>query len=288
MDGHSSCQQRIRFLNKAVAWIAAAVILAAICLPAAKAQIHSEAATIATMSGRVSIERAGELWAITAGQAIESGQVIVTGRDGSAQLGLPDGSVIEVFPNSRIIYRANRFNVRDLLDVYLGKVRLHIQHLFPGDTPMRVTSPTAVISVRGTVFEVEVDAAQDTTVSVDTGAVSVRHRLLPGGEVMVEAGQSLQVAAALPLTAAAKSAFPVRSIGRVVQAVADTLAQINAARGSSSGSSGGSASSSGGGVSTSDSGSNETKPPDGDDNNGSANSGASGSSPSAPPGDVLP
>ncbi|MBI2818538.1 MAG: FecR domain-containing protein [Acidobacteria bacterium] len=252
-----------------------------------KGQLSNDSAIIATMSGRVSIERAGELWAITAGQAIETGQIIVTGSDGSAQLGLPDGSVVEIFPNSRVIYRANQFNLRDLLDVFLGKVRLQIQHLLPGETPLRVTSPTAVISVRGTVFEVEVDPAQDTTVSVDTGVVSVRHRLLPGGEVLVEAGQSLHVASALPLTAAAKSVFPVRTIGRVVQAVADTFAQINAARGSSNGSAGGSASSSGGGVSSSDSGSNETKPPAGEDDD-SSNSGGSGSGPSAPPGDVLP
>lgn len=268
--------------------IGAAICLSGLCLPVAKAQVASGAATIATMSGRVSIERAGELWAVTAGQTIEMGQVIVTGSDGSAQLALPDGSIIEIFPNSRVVYRANQFNLRDLLDIYLGKLRLQIQHLVPGESPLRVTSPTAVISVRGTVFEVAVDAAQDTTVSVDTGVVSVRHRLLPGGEVMVEAGHSLHVAAALPLTAAAKSAFPMRTIGRVVQAVAETVAQINAARSSSSTTGGGSASSSAGGISSSDSGSNETKPPSGTDNKDSSNSGTPGNGPSAPPGDVLP
>ncbi|MBI3933605.1 MAG: FecR domain-containing protein [Acidobacteria bacterium] len=266
--------------------------LLTLCLPAAQAQIASDAAQIASMMGRVSVERGGELWTVSNGQAIEAGQIIVTGADGSAQLLLPDASSVEIFPNSRLIYRANRFNWRDLLDLYLGKVRLQIQQILPGETPLRVTSPTAVISVRGTVFEVEVDAAQDTTIWVDTGAVSVRHRLIPGQEVMVQSGQSLRVASTLPLTAAAKSAVPLRTLGRVVRAVGDTLAQIKAARGSSggSGASGGStASSSGGGVSGSDSGSNETKPPAGEDDTGSSsNSGNSGGGPTAPPGDVLP
>jgi hypothetical protein len=288
MNGRGKYQQRPRLLGRTAAFIGAALFLVGICLPAAKAQVGHEAATITTMSGEVSIERDGELWAISAGQAIESGQVIVTGSDGSAHLGLPDGSDIEIFPDSRVIYHANQFNLRDLVDIYLGKIRLQIQHILPGEVPLRVTSPTAVISVRGTVFEVAVDVAQDTAVSVDTGVVSVRHRLLPGGEVMVEAGQSLHVNAALPLTAAAKSVFPVRTIGRVVQAVAETLAQINAVRSTARGSGGGAASSSGGGVSSSDSGSNQTKPPSGNDNKNSPNSSAPSNGPSAPPGDVLP
>ena len=264
--------------------LALAAVLSVVLPSYTQAQNSSGGAVITSMSGRVSIERSGELWAISAGQSIESGQVIVTGPDGSAQLALPDGSVVEVFPNSRVIFRANQFNLRDLFDIYLGKIRLQIQHLLPGETPLRITSPTAVISVRGTVFEVEVDAAQDTTVLVDSGAVGVRHRLLPGGEVLVQAGETLHVAAALPLTAATRPSVPIRAIGRVVQAVTETWAQINATRGSSGGS--GDAGSSGGGVSNSDSGSNETKSPP-DDGNGSSGSGDSGGA-SAPPGDVLP
>ena len=295
MGGRGRLKNNGSHWKRAAVFIAAVVCLVASCFSDAEAQLTSDTAHITTMAGRVSVERGGELWTATDGQAIEAGQIIVTGNDGSAQLGLPDGSSIEIFPNSRIIYRANRFNLRDLLDVYLGKVRLQIQHLLPGDMPLRVTSPTAVISVRGTVFDVEVDAAQDTTVSVATGAVGVRHRLMPGQEVIVQSGQTLHVVSTLPLTAAAKAAVPLRTLGRVVRVVSDTLAQINSARGSSGGQSGGdpAGSSSGGGVSSSDSGSNETKPPAGEDDTGGSSgsgggSGSSGGGPTAPPGDVLP
>jgi hypothetical protein len=259
--------------------------MAALCAPVAKAQLGSNTAQVATITGRVSIERGGELWTMTAGQTIQAGHVIVTGQDGYAQLALPDGGMLEVFPNSRLVFRANRFSLRDLLDLYLGKVRLQIQHLTDDAQPLRVTSPSAVISVRGTVFEMEVDSAQDTIVSVETGSVSVRHRLIPGQEVLVESGQSLRVVAALPL-AAAKAAPRIRVIGRVVRAVGDTLAQINAARGSSSGSGADAGSIPSPGPGTvpppssgpppSDSGSNEPAPPPGEDR------------PSAPPGDVIP
>jgi hypothetical protein len=252
----------------------------------AQAQITPDTAQVGTLTGTVSVERAGELWTLGAGQTVQAGQVIVTGADGYAQLSLPDGSILEVFPDSRLIFRANQVNWRDLLDLYLGKVRLQIQHLTGDAPPLRVTSPTAVISVRGTVFDVEVDAAQQTIVSVENGTVSVRHRLLPGNEVFVESGQTLRVAPTVPLAQAARGLVgPLGTLGRVVRAVGDTWAQINASRGSSGSSTppqGSSPSGSpGAGPSSppapSDSGSNETAPPPGsDDNNG------------APPGDVIP
>jgi hypothetical protein len=150
-----------------------------------------------------------------------------------------------------------------------------------------------VISVRGTVFEVEVDPSQETVVSVDTGAVSVRHRLMPGQEVMVEAGQSLRVSPTLPLIASTKPTVPVRTLGRVARAVVDTLAQINSTRASNGGRPGTTprpTTGTGGGstptVSGSDSGSNEPAPPPGGDNTGGSSGGNGGSA--APPGDKLP
>ncbi len=186
---------------------------------------------------------------------------------------------MEVFPNTRFVFRANRFNWRDLIDLYIGKVRFHIQKLTRDDTPIRVTSPTAVISVRGTVFEVEVDAVNDTLVYVESGAVGVRHRLFAGEEVLVETGQTMQVIGSAPLTPP-QATVPFRAIGRVVRAIGDTLAQVSASRGGNGpGEAGGDAggASSGGSASGSDSGSNEEAPVPGEDGQGSA-----------PPGDVIP
>lgn len=249
-----------------------------------EAQLGSETARVLTLTGRVSVERAGDLWVLMPEQTVKAGQVVVTGPDGYATLELSDQSTIEVFPNSRLVFRANRFNLHDLLDLYLGKVRLRIQRLVNDEQLYRVTSPTAVISVRGTVFEVEVDLVEDTFVYVETGSVLVRHRLLPGGDVLVESGQSLRVVQSVPLTAANKT-IPLAVIGRIVKMASETIARVDGLRGGKSkgGSGGGSgtpSSSSGGstastGSSGGEAGSSEPAPVPGEDGT------------SAPPGDVV-
>lgn len=263
------------------AWLCAASLV--VCLAAvptaSQAQFGPDAAQVVLLDGRVSLERTGELWVLEAGQMVRGGQVIVTGPDGYAQLQLFDHSVLEVFPNSRLVFRANRFNLRELLELFLGRVRLQIQRLTDGDSPYRVTTPTAVISIRGTILDVDVGPGQETVVQVETGSVGVRHRLLAGKEVVVESGQSIQVLPNVPL-AAVKGTTPLVIAGKVLRVAGDTLGRIHQTTGRSSGSPKGSAPSpSAGGsppaASGSDSGSNETAPPPGRDDT------------SAPPGDVV-
>jgi len=54
-----------------------------------------------------------------------------------------------------------------------------IEKLGGEPNPHRVFTPTAVISVRGTIFDVAVNEYETTVVSVSEGLVGVRHRLLP-------------------------------------------------------------------------------------------------------------
>lgn len=252
----------------------------------AKAQFGMDTARVITLEGRVSLDRSGELWILQAGETVRGGQTIVTGPDGYAQLELGDQSIVEVFPNSRLVFRESPFNFRDLINLYLGKIRLQIQHLTGGGPPYRVTTPTAVISIRGTVLDIDVGPGEETTVQVEEGTVGVRHRLMPGGEVTVETGQSIQVLPNTPL-AALPATTPLAIAGKVVRAAGETLirireatAQSGGAKGSSGGSSGSSSGSSGGSTtasSGSDSGSNETAPPSGEDHRSDA-----------PPGDRMP
>ena len=257
-------------------WLLAAAVVV-IPRPAG-AQFGAESGRVLNMSGRVSVERAGELWALMPAQEVKAGEALVTGPDGHAQMELPDRSTIEVFPNSRLIFRANRFNWRDLLDLYFGKVRLYIQHLSNEAQPYRVSSPTAVISIRGTVLEVEVDASQETRIYVEAGTVGVRHRLLPGKEVTVETGQSLRVLPTVPL-AAAKMTSPLVIVGRIAKVAVEAVGQVRRP-GTSSAPGGGSApvptTTTAPRPSGSDAGSNEPAPVPGQDGTG------------APPGDAIP
>jgi ferric-dicitrate binding protein FerR (iron transport regulator) len=151
------------------------------------------AARIAAADGQVSVLRHGDLWALFTGHSVRVGETIVTGPDGLAKLEIADGSSFVVYPNSRVVFRANPGNLRELVEIFLGKIKVHIQTFGGRPNPYRVHSPTAVISVRGTVFEVSVDADTATWVGVDEGLVTVEHRLLPGKAVPLAPGQSLQV-----------------------------------------------------------------------------------------------
>jgi hypothetical protein len=161
------------------------------------------AAKVVTLNGQVSVLRDSAPWALNAGDSVQPRQVIVTGADGYALLQVSDGSTFEVFPNSRVVFRDNPGNWRDLLEVFLGRVKLQIQKVGGQPNYNKVRTPTAVISVRGTVFDVTVEDEDATTlISVEEGQVSVQHSLLPRGDPKIlNAGEWVRVFKNQPLIA---------------------------------------------------------------------------------------
>jgi ferric-dicitrate binding protein FerR (iron transport regulator) len=152
------------------------------------------AAKVVSMTGQVSVLRDSEPWALNVGDLVQSQQVILTGPDGYAKFETSDGSTFEVYPSSNVIFRKNPGSLRDLLDLFVGRVKVHIQRLGGQPNPNRVMTPTAVISVRGTIFDVSTDDDDNATiVSVEEGSVEVRHALKPGAPKIVNAGESLHV-----------------------------------------------------------------------------------------------
>lgn len=166
-----------------------------------------EAARAVSVTGQVSVLRDSYPWALNPGDVVRTQQIIVTGADGFAVFELSDGSSFHVFPNSRVSFRTNPGDWRDLLDLWIGRVKVFIQKLGNQPNPNRIFTPTAVISVRGTVFDVAVEDEDDTTlVAVEEGQVVVRHRLIGASkEKIVNAGEYLRVYKDAPL---ARQAFP--------------------------------------------------------------------------------
>lgn len=178
--------------------IAAAVLCA--CLIPASAQDADGSATLVVCDGRVDVIRDNNPWALEVGDHVKPRQVVSTGPDGYAQFRLPDGSSFEVFPNSRVTFRANQGDWTDLVDVWIGRIKVHIQKLGGKPNQNRVRTPTALISVRGTVFHVDVEDQGGTTlVAVEEGLVDVGHLLLGGRSVPVAAGESVRVFRNQPL-----------------------------------------------------------------------------------------
>jgi|SRR5579871_1035714 len=173
------------------------VATAIVCASSLFAEDFGGAAKVLVMTGRVSIFRDNYEVAVNVGTVVQPKQLIVTGPNGYAKFELADGSTFEVFQDAKVVFRPT-IGLLDLLDVWIGHVKVYIEHK-NGPNYNRVTTQTAVISVRGTVFDVAVEDEDTTLVSVDEGVVGVRHALLPGNEVQLLAGQSLRVYKDQPL-----------------------------------------------------------------------------------------
>ena len=170
---------------------------------AASAFAQDGAAKVETMTGQVSILRDSSPWALHVGDSVQPQQMILTGPDGYALLRVADGSTFEVFPNARVVFRNTPGNWSDLLELYLGRVKVHIQKIGGQPNYNKVRTPTAVVSVRGTIFDVVVEDEDATTlVSVEEGQVGVRHAILPPyQDRLVNAGESIRVFRNQPLSA---------------------------------------------------------------------------------------
>ena len=161
------------------------------------------AAKVVSQTGQVSVLKDTQPWALSIGDSVQARDLIITGPDGHALLQVSDGSTFEVFPNARVVFRKNPPNWKDFLDVLVGRVRVHIEHFGSVPNPNRVLTPTAVISVRGTTFDITVDDDDETTlVEVEDGQVEVQHALLPrGNSKLLNPGESLRVYRNEPIAA---------------------------------------------------------------------------------------
>lgn len=156
------------------------------------------------------IEQFGVLWAhsdnglrrLAPGDTLKPQEMVETGPDGYGRFQVADGSTFEVFANSKVLFREHVGNLQDILNVVIGHIKVYIQHLNGLPNYNSVTSPTAVISVRGTVFEVVVEDDDGTTfVSLDEGIVGVKNTTAPGDPVELHPGDSIRVIRNQPLHA---------------------------------------------------------------------------------------
>ncbi len=190
-------------LTRTVRTLLSAVALGVCLIPLQAQDPNDPTAKVLEQIGQVSVMNGGYLTPLSVGSVVKRQQMIVTGSDGYARfLVASDGSTFEVFPKSQVMFRRNLGNWKDLLEIMLGRIKVFIQHA-PGKPNYNdVSSPTAVISVRGTVFDVVVDDADTTIVSVDEGLVQVRGTTAIG-EVFLHPGESTTVIRNQPLIARA-------------------------------------------------------------------------------------
>ena len=130
-------------------------------------------ATIAELKGDVTFHSAtGDALSAQRGTVLAAESKIDTVK-GSVLLTLQDGSQVLVKANSHVVLKAPSQDKGFWLELLLGKINAQIQKRLGNEPSFRMGTPTAVITVRGTKFSVEVNKKQKTSVDVYEGLVEV-------------------------------------------------------------------------------------------------------------------
>lgn len=152
------------------------------------------AGRISDLKGKVSLVRNHTAAvALHKGDEIQVEDSIMTDVKSSAKMRMPDGSTLQIFPNSHVELRPETGNWKEFLHIWLGNVRVQIEKLSGRPNPKVTTTPTAIIAVRGTIFAVAVEQNGDTEVGLEKGLIGVASQIDSGKEVLVKPGQEVWV-----------------------------------------------------------------------------------------------
>lgn len=155
-------------------------------------------ARVLSSDGQVEIRRSSttapqmQKIAFKVNDPVRAGDTIITGRGGRLVLSLSDGSQAVIAPQTTVVIQDLTQSPRTLFNMIRGKTRIHIEKLGGQPNPYRVNTPTAVIAVRGTIFDVIVKT-HETQVFLHEGEVIVTNLNLPDQPVTLLAGQMTRV-----------------------------------------------------------------------------------------------
>lgn len=117
-----------------------------------------EAGHIKVSRGAVQIERAGQTAPATVGAAVQTGDVVTTGTDGSVGITFLDNSLLSAGPNSVLAIDRFAFDSTTHQGAFESSLRKGTLAVVSGklakQSPeaMKVKTPAAVLGVRGTEF----------------------------------------------------------------------------------------------------------------------------------------
>ena len=176
-------------------WPTASVVLTLATLAAAAA---SEAPAVleydvVAVKRKLLLETTDGERALEVGDHAQSGDVLRTGSRSRAELVVAEYAARFVV-SSKTSFRLAHDRPGVLLEIERGSLRAIFGKLPDGDTRERlITTPSAVLAVRGTDYGVEVEKDGDTSVTVFEGTVEVWDVDGVGKRMMVPAGQSTRI-----------------------------------------------------------------------------------------------
>lgn len=164
-------------------------------------------------TGDVQLRRGSAASAAVKGAEVESGDVIVTGAAGRAQIRFSDGGLVALYPESQ--FTVTRYaDVGDAaqdhfaVNLLRGGMRAITGWIGKRDPRnYKVTTPTAVVGIRGSAFLIAFNAQGELVVSGEQDEIEV---CTEAGCVGVKAGESVRVVSAsqLPLYTHTRAALP--------------------------------------------------------------------------------
>ncbi len=187
------------YLQKILVSAGYALLLGLACVTSSQAQ-SSVSIKVLSSEGTVEIRRDSkgkvlmQAIAFKANDDLFAGDTIITGKNGRLVLALSDGSQAVVAPKTTLVIQDLTQSPRTLFQMLKGKTRIHIEKLGGQPNPYRVNTPTAVIAVRGTIFDVEV-SDDETQVYLHEGAVDVFNVGQLNQPVFLNAGQMTRIRA---------------------------------------------------------------------------------------------
>src|SRR5467141_4831390 len=150
-------------------------------------------AAIAEWKGNIRLSLPGQLPTNPLrGEQLPPGTILDTGS-GILLLRLSDGSEMIVRAHTRLQVQQPSLTDPSYFQLLLGRIRALINKRTGGAVPFELGSPSAVIAVRGTQFDVEVNARNVTEVDVVDGLVEVYGRNATARSVVLEPGFSTRV-----------------------------------------------------------------------------------------------
>jgi uncharacterized membrane protein YgcG len=150
-------------------------------------------ATISDFKGKVSIQLPAQAFAAPVRGEILPPDTTVSTDEGRLLLKLSDGSDVLVRAHTKLLLKQPEASGWKYFQLLMGRVRTQIQKRMNGSPAFQIGTPSAVISVRGTKFDVEVDRRGFTEVDVDEGVVEMEAVTGRGQSVLITAGFSSRV-----------------------------------------------------------------------------------------------
>ncbi len=155
------------------------------CASAARAQT-----SLTEASGKVFYLKSGaSTWGqVARGQLLTPGDQVRTSAGSRATIAFEDGSKVELGPNGSFILQ-EATSQGSSLKLGLGSLKAWVRKAL--SKRFEIRTPTAVCSVRGTEFQVDVNQSGNTAVQMFTGLLAVADQ--KGNEVLLKDNQSVSV-----------------------------------------------------------------------------------------------